>query len=77
MNDKIIGTSLIALHVVGAVFSGLFLAAYLGGLFVIPQTTVFHSVPIIKQTLKVLGITTLATILVTVILAIFKRKHDN
>jgi hypothetical protein len=74
MNDKIANTALLALEGVGAVFVGLFLAVYLGGLFVIPQTTVFHSVPEIKLALAVLGVILLVIILATVILSILKRR---
>ena len=74
MNDKIANTALLALEGVGAVFVGIFLAVYLGGLFVIPQTTVFHSVPEIKLALAVLGVILLVIILATVILAILKRR---
>jgi hypothetical protein len=66
--------ALFALEGVGAVFVGLFLAVYLGGLFVIPQTTVFHSVPEIRLALAVLGVILLVVILATVILAFLKRK---
>ena len=74
MNDKIVNTALLALEGVGAVFVGIFLAVYLGGLFVIPQTTVFHSVPEIKLTLAVLGVIFLIIILASIILAVLKRK---
>jgi hypothetical protein len=74
MNDKIANTALLALEGVGAVFVGLFLAVYLGGLFVIPQTTVFHSVLEIKLALAVLGVILLVIILATVILSILKRR---
>ena len=74
MNGKIVNNALLALEGVGAVFVGLFLAVYLGGLFVIPQTTVFHSVPEIKLTLAVLGVIFLIIILASIILAVLKRK---
>jgi hypothetical protein len=74
MKDKNVTTALFALEGVGTVFIGLFLAVYLGGLFVTPQTTVFHSVPEIKLALAVLGVILLVVILATVILAIYKRK---
>lgn len=78
MNDKLVTAALFALEGVGAVFVGLFSAVYLGGLFAIPQTTVFHSVPEIKLTLAVLGVVLLVIILATVILAILKKnKHCN
>lgn len=65
---------LFAVEGVGAVFVGIFLAAYLGGLFVIPQTTVFHSDPIVRLALIVLGGALLVLVLATVIVAILKRK---
>jgi len=74
MSDKSVTTTLFALEGIGAVFVGLFLAVYLGGLFVIPQTTVFHSVPEIKLTLAILGVILLVIILATVIVAILKRE---
>jgi len=74
MTEKIAVNMLFALEVVGAVFVGLFLAVYLGGLFVIPQTTVFHSVPEIKLALTVLGVILLVIILANVILAFLTRK---
>ena len=75
MNNKTVFTALLALEGIGAVFVGLFLAVYLGGLFVIPQTTVFHSVPEIKLTLALLGVLFLVAIFVTVVLAVVNRKR--
>jgi hypothetical protein len=65
---------LFAVEGVGAVFVGTFLAAYLGGLFVVPQTTVFHSDPTVKLALTVLGTALLVLVLVSVVLAVAKRK---
>jgi zinc transporter ZupT len=65
---------LFAVEGVGAVFVGVFLAAYLGGLFVVPQTTVFHSEPVVRFALAVLGGALLVLVLATVIVAILKRK---
>lgn len=65
---------LFAVEGVGAAFVGIFLAAYLGGLFVVPQTTVFHSDPTIRLALTVLGVALLVLILVGVVLAVAKRK---
>lgn len=72
--DKRITKFLFAVEAVGVVFVGIFLAAYLGGLFVLPQTTVFHSDPIVRLALAVLGAVFLVLILVTVVLAYLKRK---
>jgi hypothetical protein len=65
---------LFAVEGVGAVFVGIFLAAYLSGLFVIPQTTVFHSDQIVRLALSVLGAVLLVLVLITVVIAILKRK---
>ncbi len=65
---------LFAVEGVGAVFVGVFLAAYLGGLFVVPQTTVFHSDPIVRFALAGLGIILLVLVLATVVFAVLKRK---
>lgn len=65
---------LFAVEGVGAAFVGIFLAAYIGGLFVVPQTTVFHSDPIVRLALTVLGAALLVLILVGVVLAVVKRK---
>ena len=65
---------LFAVEGVGAIFVGIFLAAYLGGLFVIPQTTVFHSDQTVRLALTVLGGALLVLILAAVVLAVIKRK---
>jgi hypothetical protein len=65
---------LFAVEGVGAIFVGIFLAAYLGGLFVVPQTTVFHSDPTVKLTLTILGVVLLVLVLVGVVLAVARRK---
>jgi hypothetical protein len=72
--DKRITKFLFAVEAVGTIFTGVFLAAYLGGLFVLPQTTVFHSDPTVRLVLAVLGGVFLVLILATVVLAYIKRK---
>ena len=74
MPDIRITKFLFAVEAVGIVFVGVYLAAYLGGLFVLPQTTVFHSDPIVRLSLSVLGTIFLVLILCTVVLAFLKRK---
>ena len=74
MPDKRVTKFLFAVEAVGIVFIGVYLAAYLGGLFVLPQTTVFHSDPIVRLSLSVLGAIFLVLILCTVVLAFLKRK---
>jgi hypothetical protein len=74
MNDNKLSKLLFAIEGVGAIFVGIFLAAYLGGLFVVPQTTVFHSVFAVKMVLAVLGAVLLVLVLVAAVLAVMKRK---
>jgi len=68
MNDNQLKWILYALEGTGIAFVGLFLASYLGGLFMVPQTTVLHSIPEIKMTLSVLGGILLVLIFIAVIL---------
>ena len=74
MNDNKLAKFLFAIEGVGAVFVGVFLAAYLGGLFVVPQTTVFHSIFEVKMALAILGVVLLVLVLVAAVLAVMKRK---
>jgi hypothetical protein len=71
-NEKKIVKFLFATQGVGAVFVGIFLAAYLGGL---PTTKVLHSEPAFRIPLIVLGVVLLVLVLSTVILAIFSKKE--
>jgi hypothetical protein len=75
MSDNKLVKFLFAIEGVGAVFVGIFLAAYLGGLFVVPQTTVFHSDPIVKLVLAILGVLLLVLILSTIVLSLLTRKR--
>jgi len=72
--DKQITSLLLAVQSVGAVFVGIFLAAYLGGLFMTPSTTVLHSEPAFRIPLTVFGIAFLVLVLATVVLASFSKK---
>jgi hypothetical protein len=65
---------LLAAQGVGAVFVGIFLAAYLGGLIMTPSTTVLHSEPAFRIPLTIFGIVLLVLVLVTVVLAIYSKK---
>jgi len=75
-NNKRITNLLLAVQGVGAVFAGIFLAAYLGGMFMKPSTTVLHSEPAFKIPLTVFGIVLLALILATVVLAAASKKKE-
>jgi hypothetical protein len=56
---------------VGAVFIGVFLAAYLAG---IPTLAVYHSDPIVRTVLAVIGAVFLLLILVLVVMAVMQRN---
>jgi hypothetical protein len=71
---KITRTLLFALQGVGAVFVGIFLAAYLGGMFMNPSTTVLHNEPAFNIPLTVFGVILLVLVLAVVILAASSRK---
>jgi len=73
-NDKRITNFLLGVQAVGAVFVGIFLVAYLGGMFMNPSTTVLHSLPVFRITLSVFGIVLLVLVLAGVILSISVRK---
>ncbi len=72
--NKITRTLLFALQGVGAVFVGVFLAAYLGGMFMNPSTTVLHNEPAFRIPLTVFGVILLVLVLAVVILAASSRK---
>jgi len=73
-NEGQITKFLYATQGVGAIFIGVFLAAYLSGL---PTTAVLHSDPIVRASLSVIGIVFLLLILSTVILiAIYKKNRS-
>ena len=75
LSEKQINTFLFAAQGIGAAFVVIFLAAYIGGLFVIPQTTVFHSVPEIRLTLTVLGIILLVMVLSAFIVGSLSKRE--
>jgi hypothetical protein len=57
---------------VGAIFVGIFLAAYLGGL---PSTVVLHSEPVFRIPLFIFGSVFLILILASVVLSLFSKKE--
>lgn len=75
MNDNKLTKFLFAFEGVGAVFVAVFLAAYLGGLFYTPQTTVLHSELAFKIPLIILGAILLVLTLVAVVWAASSRKN--
>ena len=74
MKDNKLTKFLFVIEGVGAVFVAVFLAAYLGGLFYTPQTTVLHSELAFKIPLFILGAALLVLILATVILAAVRKN---
>jgi hypothetical protein len=73
-NNKRTTTLLLALQGVGAVFVGIFLAAYLGGMFMTPSTTVLHSEPAFRIPLAIFGVVILVLVLAIVVLANFVKS---
>lgn len=73
LRGKIEKTVLLAFQGVGAIFVGIFLAAYLGGMFMSPSTTVLHSEPAFRIPLTILGAVLLVLLFAGCILAIMKK----
>ena len=71
--DKKLTTILFSLEGVGAVFVGIFLAAYLGGL---PTTNVLDDEPAFRIPLIIFGAVLLMLILATVVLAFLQKKNN-
>ncbi len=73
-NNKITNAIFLALEGVGAVFVGIFLTAYLGGMFMNPSTTVLHSEPAFRIPLIVLGAVFLVLVLSIVVVYVLSKK---
>jgi F0F1-type ATP synthase assembly protein I len=71
LSEKQINAFLFAAQGVGAVFVGVFLAAYLAGL---PTTAVFHSEPAFRIPLTILGAVLLILVLSASVLAVFSKN---
>jgi hypothetical protein len=72
LSDKQTDIFLFAVQGVGAVFVGIFLAAYLGGL---PTTLVLHSEPVFRIPLYILGVVFLVMVLSALVLAALSKKE--
>ena len=73
-NAKITRTLLFVLQGVGAIFVGVFLTAYLGGMFMNPSTTVLHGESAFRFPLMIFGVALLVLTLVIVLVAAITRK---
>jgi len=71
LSDQQTAKFLFAVQGIGAVFVGIFLAAYLGGL---PTTAVLHSEPAFRIPLYILGVTLLVLVLSALVLAVLSKK---
>ncbi|MCW4029484.1 MAG: hypothetical protein NWE92_07545 [Candidatus Bathyarchaeota archaeon] len=67
----------LALEAVGAIFTAVFLAAYLGGMFMTPSTTVLHSDPVFHAVLYVFGAALLVLILTNTLAALKQKNPSN
>ena len=74
LTDKQVSNFLFVTQGVGAIFVGIFLAAYLGGL---PSTNVLHNEAAFRIPLTILGVVLLVLVLATVIVAAFQRKNNQ
>ena len=72
LSEKQTDKFLFAVQGVGAVFVGIFLAAYLAGL---PTTEVLHSEPAFKIPLIVFGVVLLVLVLSAFVLAALSKKE--
>jgi hypothetical protein len=72
VSDRQTAIFLFAVQGVGAVFVGIFLAAYLGGL---PTTVVLHSEPVFRIPLYILGAVFLVMVLSALVLAALSKKE--
>jgi hypothetical protein len=71
ISEKQTNTFLFIIQGVGAIFVGIFLAAYLAGL---PSTVVFHSEPAFRIPLTIFGVVLLTMVVSALVLAVFQRK---
>ena len=67
-------TVLLIFEVIGAIFTGIFLAAYLSGL---PSTQVLHSEPFFRMALIIMGGLFLATALLSLMLMISGNRKKK
>jgi hypothetical protein len=74
LNVKTINRFLFIFQAVGGMFISVFLAAYLGGLFMKPSTTVLHSELAFRVPLAVFGVAFLLLILAGTVLAAYRKK---
>ena len=71
LSGKQLATFLLTAEAVGAVFVGIFLAAYLGGL---PTTAVLHSEAAFRIPLFIFGAVLLVLVLIGCVLAVLSKK---
>lgn len=74
LTDKRVSNFLFVTQGVGAIFVGLFLVAYLGGL---PSTNVLHNEATFRIPLSIIGVVFLILVLATVIVAAFQRNNNQ
>jgi hypothetical protein len=65
---------MLALQTVGAVFVGIFLAAYLGGMLMNPSTAVLHFEPAFRISLATFGVVLLVLLMAAVVIAVSSKN---
>ncbi len=74
LSDKKLTAFLLSIEGVGAVFIGIFLAAYLGGL---PTTAVLHSEPVFRIPLAIFGAVLLELVFAVLVIAALTKKAET
>ena len=76
LTDRQINILLFAVQGITTLFCSLFIIVYLLGLRDLPEIVVYHSEPMLRAALSILGVISLILIGVTIVLAfIIKRKN--
>ena len=77
LRNKQVYTFLYAIEGIGAIFVGVFLTVYLAGLRDVPRTVVYHSEPVFRMALSILGASLIALALTALIIAfVMQRKNE-
>jgi hypothetical protein len=71
LSGKRVNALLYGVEGIGGIFVAIFLAAYLAGL---PTTNVLHSEPTVRMALLVVGVVFLASILITIVVAAYRKS---
>jgi hypothetical protein len=74
LTNKQINGFLYAIEGLGAVFVGLFIVVYLAGLGKLPKDVVYHSEPVFRTPLSIIGAVLITLVLAALLISIFAKK---